>query len=101
MRRPARAGPGPRALTQAELLAEAARTEIENLRSLAALEAAAAEVRAAADVQRTRYVGPMLRWASRRVGDTEQVTQRGCGVGGEGGWGGSAELICSQTTLCT
>ncbi|KAL6777643.1 hypothetical protein ACKKBG_A15060 [Auxenochlorella protothecoides x Auxenochlorella symbiontica] len=74
VRRPARAGTGPRALTQAELLAEAARTEIENLRSLAALEAAAAEVRAAADVQRTRYVGPMLRWASRRVGDTEQTT---------------------------
>jgi hypothetical protein len=61
-------------LTQAELLAEAAKTEIENTRSLQLLVAIEEETKKKAEVRKRRYAGPMVRWKSRRVGDAEMVS---------------------------
>lgn len=53
-----------RQLTQAELLAEAARTEIENTRSLQYLVALEEETKKKANMSRGKYVGPMIRFKS-------------------------------------
>lgn len=60
---------GPRPLTQAELLAEAARTELENTRSLALLQALEEASKSATGPTRARYSGPLIRWVSRGVAD--------------------------------
>ena len=56
-----------RPLTQEELLAEAAQTEIENLRSLEALQAAEEEVKERAAVKRARYSGPYIHYHSKQI----------------------------------
>ena len=56
-----------RPLTQEELLAEAAQTEIENLRSLEALQAAEEEVKERAAVKRARYSGPYIHYHSKPI----------------------------------
>lgn len=56
-------------LTQEELLAEAAQTEIENTKSLQQLVALEEETKRKADVQRDRAAGPSLRYLSKRRGD--------------------------------
>lgn len=60
-------------LTQEELLAEAAQTELENTASVAALMAAEEEIRARAAVRKAKYCGPLLRYHSLRVGDESVV----------------------------
>lgn len=54
-------------LTQEELLAEAAYTEIANLRSLEALQAAEEEVKKRAAVKRVGYSGPCVRLRSKQI----------------------------------
>lgn len=56
-----------RALTQEELLAEAAYTELENLRSLEIMQAAEEEVKKKAAVIRARHSGPVIRYHSKVV----------------------------------
>jgi vacuolar protein sorting-associated protein 72 len=56
-----------RPLTQEELLAEAAQTELENAASVALLMAAEEEVKARAAVRRGAYSGPLLRFRSKAV----------------------------------
>ena len=56
-----------RPLTQEELLAEAAQTELENSASVALLMAAEEEVKARAAVRRGAYAGPLLRYRSKQV----------------------------------
>lgn len=56
-----------RILTQEELLAEAAYTEIENLRSLELLQAAEEEVKKKAAVIRARHSGPYIHYHSKAV----------------------------------
>jgi vacuolar protein sorting-associated protein 72 len=63
-----------RQLTQADLLAEAARTEIDNAKSLQLLVAIEEEHKKRAQVKRGRYVGPMLRLRSFRGEDGEEHT---------------------------
>ena len=63
-----------RQLTQAELLAEAARTEIENTRSLQYLVAIEEETKKKANIKKGHYVGPMVRFHSARVEDEEKTT---------------------------
>ncbi|KAL4448293.1 hypothetical protein ABPG75_005512 [Micractinium tetrahymenae] len=63
-----------RPLTQAELLAEAAKTEIENTKSLELLVLIEEETKKKAQVVKRRYAGPMVRWKSRRLGDREATT---------------------------
>ncbi len=54
-------------LSQEELLAEAAYTEIANLRSLEALQAAEEEVKKKAAVKRGGYSGPCIRLRSKQI----------------------------------
>ena len=56
-------------LTQAELLAEAARTAIENTRSLLYMEAVEEENKRRATSNNGKYVGPMVSFASSRGED--------------------------------
>jgi len=64
-----------RQLTQAELLAEAARTEIENTRSLQVMVAIEEEIKKKAHVQRGKYAGPMIRLRSAKAGvEAEEQT---------------------------
>lgn len=63
-----------RQLTQAELLAEAARTEIENTRSLQYLVAIEEETKKKAALKKGRYVGPMVRLRSAAGEDGEEHT---------------------------
>ena len=60
-------------LTQEELLAEAAETELANLASLQALVAAEEEFKARASAKKSKYAGPLLRYHSLRVGDEAVV----------------------------
>lgn len=65
----------PRAtLTQAELLAEAANTEIENTRSLQFLQLLEEETKKKATADKKKYVGPMVRFQSRRRDGAELTT---------------------------
>lgn len=63
-----------RQLTQAELLAEAARTEIENTRSLEYLVAVEEENKRKATASRRKYVGPMICYRSRKGEDGYEHT---------------------------
>ena len=65
--------PDARPLTQAELLAEAAYTELENLRSLEAHLAAEEEFKKKAAVNRSKYSGPLIRFRSKRINDEAVV----------------------------
>jgi len=56
-------------LTQAELLAEAARTEIENIRSLQYLEAVEEENKRKANATKSKYIGPMISFKSSKNSD--------------------------------
>lgn len=60
-------------LTQAELLAEAAHTEIENMKSLETMVAQEEEVKKRATAKKGKYMGPMLRFSSKCI-DGEAVT---------------------------
>lgn len=62
-----RTGQQQRLLSQDELLSEAAQTEIENLRSLEALQAAEEEVRKRAAVKRGGYTGPCIRYKTKQI----------------------------------
>ena len=66
-------------LTQEELLAEAAATEIENTRSLQILEAVEEETKRLATVHRVRMEGPRVRYLSRAL-DGQLVVRCGCAV---------------------
>lgn len=59
--------PEARPLTQAELLAEAAYTELENLRSLEAHLAAEEEFKKKAAIKRSKYSGPLIRFRSKSI----------------------------------
>ena len=61
-------------LTQEELLAEAAQTEIENLKSLEIMQALEEEVKKKAAVKRARYSGPYVRYHSKKVNDESLVS---------------------------
>lgn len=56
-----------RQLTQAELLAEAARTAVENTRSLQYLVMVEEETKKKANIKKGKYVGPMVRLYSAAV----------------------------------
>ena len=76
----------PRAtLTQGELLAEAANTEIENTRSLQVLQLIEEETRKKATADKKKYVGPMVRFLSRAQDGQELVSAQGVGGGAKGG----------------
>ena len=60
-------------LTQEELLAEAAKTEIVNLASLRALQKREEEVKARARETKKPYTGPVVRYRSSRGKNTIQV----------------------------
>lgn len=61
-----------RQLTQEELLAEAANTEIENFKSLELLEAREEATKKKANVKKGRYAGPMLRIFSSQDKDSKE-----------------------------
>lgn len=65
-------------LTQEELLAEAAYTEIANLRSLEALQAAEEEVKKKAAVKRGGYSGPCIRIRSKQINGESLVSTVCC-----------------------
>ena len=54
-------------LTQDELLAEAARTEIENLKDLEVMVAMEEATKKKATAKKAKYSGPMVRFHSRKV----------------------------------
>ena len=54
-------------LTQDELLAEAARTEIENLKDLEVMVALEEATKKKATAKKAKYSGPMVRFHSRKV----------------------------------
>ena len=66
-----------RPLTQDELLAEAARTELDNLRDLEQMVALEEATKKKAMYKRSKYSGPMIRFSSKRVDDSALV---GCGA---------------------
>jgi hypothetical protein len=63
-------------LTQEELLAEAAQTEIENMASLAKMIALEEETKAKAMATKKAYDGPMIKYRSFREGDSSKVFMR-------------------------
>ncbi len=65
--------PDARPLTQAELLAEAAYTELDNLRSLEAHLAAEEEFKKKAAVKRSKYSGPLIRLRSKSINNEAVV----------------------------
>ena len=62
-----------RPLSQDELLAEAARTELDNLRDLEQMVALEEATKKKALYKRSKYSGPMTRFHSKRVDDTALV----------------------------
>ena len=54
-------------LTQDELLAEAARTEVENLKDLEVMVAMEEATKKKATAKKAKYSGPMVRFHSRKV----------------------------------
>jgi hypothetical protein len=76
-------------LTQAELLAEAAYTELDNLASLKLMLAQEEEVRKRAVVVKKHYAGPTIKYRSQREGEEALVGGRaGPGWAGLGRGGG-------------
>lgn len=63
-----------RPLTQDELLAEAARTELDNLRDLEQMVALEEATRKKAMYKRSKYSGPMIRFHSKKVEDVGLVS---------------------------
>lgn len=63
-----------RPLTQDELLAEAARTELDNLRDLEQMVALEEATRKKALYKRSKYSGPMIRFHSKKVEDVGLVS---------------------------
>lgn len=63
-----------RPLTQDELLAEAARTELDNLRDLEQMVALEEATRKKAMYKRSKYSGPMIRFHSKKVDDVGLVS---------------------------
>lgn len=60
-------------MTQDELLAEAARTELDNLRDLEQMVALEEATRKKAMYKRSKYSGPMIRFHSKKVEDVGLV----------------------------
>lgn len=77
-RRPTSAASTWKPLTQQELLAEAARTEVENIQSLRVLLAQEEETKRKAMVVKKSYTGPLIKQRSAKVGDEEQTTLEVC-----------------------
>eukprot|EP00803_Ostreobium_quekettii_P007010 evm.model.scf_65.17 EVM.evm.TU.scf_65.17 scf_65:124137-128253(-) len=69
-----------RPLTQAELLKEAAQTELKNLADLKELVAREEETKKRAMVTKTRYTGPLVRVKSAKVGGLEKTTVELCNM---------------------
>lgn len=67
-----------RPLTQDELLAEAARTELDNLRDLEQMVALEEATRKKAMYKRSKYSGPMIRFHSKRVEEVALVSLCTC-----------------------
>ena len=63
-----------RPLTQDELLAEAARTELDNLRDLEQMVALEEATKKKAMYKRSKYSGPMIRFHSKRVDEVALVS---------------------------
>lgn len=62
-------------LTQEELLAEAAQTEIENMASLAKMIALEEETKAKAMATKKAYDGPLIKYRSFKDGDVSRVVR--------------------------
>jgi vacuolar protein sorting-associated protein 72 len=62
-----------RPLTQAELLADAARTELANAKSLAQLMAREEAIKKKGAVKKHKYAGPLMRYHSKVVDGVTQV----------------------------
>lgn len=67
-----------RPLTQDELLAEAARTELDNLRDLEQMVALEEATRKKAMYKRSKYSGPMIRFHSKRIEEVALVSLCTC-----------------------
>ena len=67
-----------RPLTQDELLAEAARTELDNVRDLEQMVALEEATRQKAMYKRSKYSGPMIRFHSKKVNDVALVSRACC-----------------------
>lgn len=67
-----------RPLTQDELLAEAARTELDNLRDLEQMVALEEATRKKAMYKRSKYSGPMIRFHSKRIEEVSLVSLCTC-----------------------
>ncbi len=67
-----------RPLTQDELLAEAARTELDNLRDLEQMVALEEATRKKAMYKRSKYSGPMIRFHSKRIEEVALVSLSPC-----------------------
>ena len=63
-----------RPLTQDELLAEAAHTELDNLRDLEQMVALEEATKKKAMYKRSKYSGPMIRFHSKKVGEVALVS---------------------------
>ena len=63
-----------RPLTQDELLAEAARTELDNLRDLEHMVALEEATKKKAMYKRSKYSGPMIRFHSKRIEEVALVS---------------------------
>ena len=61
-------------MTQDELLAEAARTELDNLRDLEQMVALEEATRKKAMYKRSKYSGPMIRFHSKKLDDVGLVS---------------------------
>lgn len=60
-------------MTQQELLADAARTEIENTASLKLLLAMEEATKKKAAILKSKFVGPLVKFHSKKVGEEEKV----------------------------
>jgi len=81
-----------RPLTQDELLAEAARTELDNLRDLEQMVALEEATRKKAMYKRSKYSGPMIRFHSKRIEEVALVSLCTCN------W--PCVLILGRSTAC-
>ena len=62
-------------MTQGEILAEAARTELDNLRDLEQMVAMEEATKQKALYKRNKYSGPMIRYHSRKVDGVALVSE--------------------------
>ena len=65
-------------MTQEEILAEAARTELDNLRDLEQMVAMEEATKQKAMYKRNKYSGPMIRYHSKRVEGVALVGAYSC-----------------------